>query len=272
MPAFEACLEAVKAIPGGDNLELVVVDNASDDGSPAKVREFFPDCNPIVNEKNLGFAAACNRGAQEAAGEYLLFLNPDVTIDPGAVGVLLEACEQQPDAGLVSGRLRFPDGSFQATCRKFPRVTNLIFSRGSLFSRMFGGGIDRDGRYTLPDYRETTEVASVAATMLMVKKELLDRLGGFDPRFFMFMEDTDLSLRVSQIGSRNYVVPSAGGVHAWGGGSRAGRIQRLRHHHLSLWRYFLKHHPNGFSVIVLPVLLIAHLLLSVLLPGSGKRS
>jgi N-acetylglucosaminyl-diphospho-decaprenol L-rhamnosyltransferase len=105
----------------------------------------------------------------------------------------------------------------------------------------------------------------------MVRKELFDRLGGFDPRFFMFMEDTDLSLRVSQDGLRNFVVPSAGGAHAWGQGSRAGRLRRLRYHHFSLWRYFLKHYPNGFSVIVLPVLLTIHLLLSLLLSGGGKK-
>ncbi len=248
-----------------------MVDNASDDSSPDRVRELFPDCTPIINDRNEGFAAACNRGAKAAAGEYLLFLNPDVEIDPGAIKSLIETFERHPEAGLVSGRLRFPDGSFQATCRKFPTIANLIFSRGSMFSRMFNGGVDRQGRYTLPDYDETTEVPSVAATLLMVRKELFDRLGGFDPRFFVFMEDTDLSLRVSQTGSKNLVVPSAGGVHAWGQGSRAGRFKRRSHHHQSLWRYFLKHHPNGFSVIVLPALLTLNLLLSLLWPGGGRR-
>ncbi|MCP4684641.1 MAG: glycosyltransferase family 2 protein [bacterium] len=271
LPALSDCLEALKEVPEAGLFELILVDNASADGSPEKVRETFPDCRIVTHENNLGFAAACNRGAQEAAGEYLLFLNPDVIVDPGAIDALLRATEQTPDAGLVSGRLRFPDGSFQATCRKFPTITNLVFSRGSLFSRLLGGGADRESRYTLPDYEVTTEVPSVAATLLMIRKDLFDRLEGFDSRFFMFMEDTDLSLRASQTGARNFVVPSAGGVHAWGRGSRAGRFRRLRHHHFSLWQYFLKHLPNGFSVIVLPVLLTVHMALSILLPARGKR-
>ena len=258
-------------MPQAERPELIVVDNASDDGSPAMAREFFPDCRLVINDRNLGFAAACNRGAEEAAGVYLLFLNPDVEIDPQAVGFLLAAFEQHPEAGLISGRLRFPDGTFQATCRNFPTITNLVFSRGSLFSRLFCEGVDRQGRYTLPDYDSTTEVPSVAATLLMVRKDWFDRLGGFDTRFFMFMEDTDLSLRAAQTGSRNFVVPSAGGVHAWGRGSKAGWFRRQRHHHLSVWRYFLKHYPNGFSVVVLPVLLTINLLLSLLISGRGRR-
>lgn len=271
LPALNGCLEALHATPGSDRLELVVVDNASHDGSPEAVKERFPDCSILTNDKNRGFAAACNQGAQAAGGEYLLFLNPDVQIDPGAIDELLKAFEQFPEAGLVSGRLRFPDGTFQATCRNFPTVANLVFSRGSLFSRLFGEGIDRKGRYTLSDYKATTEVPAVAATMLMVRRELFDRLGGFDPRFFMFMEDTDLSYRIFLHGRKNYVVPSAGGGHAWGSGSPAGRFRRQRLHHHSLWQYFLKHQPNGFSVIVLPVLLLFNLLFSMLLPGGGKR-
>jgi len=85
------------------------------------------------------------------------------------------------------------------------------------------------------------------------------------------MEDTDLSYRAFLHGKKNFVVPSAGGVHAWGRGSRAGRFRRQCLHHSSLWKYFLKHHPNGFSIIVLPVLLLFNLLLSTLLPGGGKR-
>lgn len=271
LPALTDCLQALKAVPDADRPELVVIDNASNDGSPDQARKVFPKCRVLVNERNTGFAAACNRGAKEAAGEYLLFLNPDVEIDSDAVGRLLAAFEQRSDAGLVSGRLRFPDGTFQATCRRFPTITNMIFSRGSLFSRWSGSGADKQGRYTLPDYDQNTEVPSVAATMLMVRKELFDRLGGFDVRFFMFMEDTDLSLRAFQSGCKNYVVPAAGGVHAWGLGSRAGRFRRLRHHHLSVWRYFLKHYPNGFSVIALPVLLTLNFLLSLLIPGRGRR-
>ncbi|MCX6834819.1 MAG: hypothetical protein NTW07_06755, partial [candidate division Zixibacteria bacterium] len=125
---------------------------------------------------------------------------------------------------------------------------------------------------TLPDFRETTEVPAVAATMTMVRRALFAEAGGFDKRFFMFMEDTDLSLRLHQLGHRNLFTPTAGGVHHWGKGARAGRTRRAYYHHVSLWKYFLKHFPNGFSVMLLPVLLLANFLLVTILSTRGARS
>jgi GT2 family glycosyltransferase len=85
----------------------------------------------------------------------------------------------------------------------------------------------------------------------------------------MYMEDTDLSLRLHQAGYVNLFVPSAGAVHYWGEGGRQGRVRRLWRHHMSVWKYFLKHYPNGFSVILLPVLLAANFCLSVLFSSGG---
>jgi len=97
--------------------ELIVVDNASEDASRDEVAKRFPRARIIANDSNLGFAAACNLGAKKATTEYLLFLNPDVQIDQDAVGKLQQVLDSRRDAGLVAGRMRFPDGQFQATCR-----------------------------------------------------------------------------------------------------------------------------------------------------------
>jgi hypothetical protein len=148
----------------------------------------------------------------------------------------------------------------------------LIFSRGSALSGLLSSPDSRRERYTLPDFRETTEVPAVAATMTMVRRARFIEAGGFDKRFFMFMEDTDLSLRLHQLGHRNLFAPSAGGVHNWGKGSRAGRVRRAYYHHVSLWKYFLKHFPNGFSVMLLPVLLLANFLLVIAFSTRGARS
>jgi GT2 family glycosyltransferase len=250
--------------------EVIVVDNASTDNPAEVIAALFPAARTTVNERNIGFAAACNIGAKAAVEDYLLFLNPDVVIDPDAIERLLEAAEAHDRAGLVSGRLRFPSGSFQATSRRFPTIGNMIFSRGSAPARLFFKGDTAAGRYTLPDAPETTPVPAVAATLALVRRELFERAGGFDERFFMFMEDTDLSLRLEQAGHVNLFVPAAGGVHRWGEGARVGRWRRLWHHHLSLWKYFLKHFPNGFSVLVLPVLLLVNLVLRALMPEPVK--
>jgi GT2 family glycosyltransferase len=271
LPALTDCLESLGPAAAGLSFELIVVDNNSSDAGTGIVTERFPDSQIIENQTNRGFAAACNQGAKAASGEFLLFLNPDVQVDPGAVRALVEVAHVTDRAGLVSGRLRNPDGSFQATCRQFPTIQNMIFSRGSVFSRWFGPG-RATARYTLPDSPETTEVSAVAATLVLINRELFVTMRGFDERFFMFMEDTDLSFRLYLADYHNLFAPTAGGVHRWGYGSDAGRIRRLRYHHLSIWKYFLRHFPNGFSVLLLPFLLFVNFCLKALFPVRAEDS
>jgi GT2 family glycosyltransferase len=158
--------------------------------------------------------------------------------------------------------MRFPDGTFQATCRKLPHFKNMLYSRGSIFSKILGNG----HHYTLPDYDETTPIPAAAGTMMMIRNQLFKELGGFDKRFFMYMEDVDLCCRLSLQGYINYFVPSAGGVHLWGKGSRAGKFKRNLLHHYTLWKYFIKHHPSIRSYLLLPFILSLNLLLISLLP------
>jgi GT2 family glycosyltransferase len=258
-PIIKGCLVSLHKALRGIDAELVVVDNGSNDDSCEQIKQQFPDANIIVNKRNRGFAAACNQAVKEAEGEFVLFLNPDVRLDFGCLDSLRSAIQEDDKAGAVVPRMRYPDDSFQATCRRFPTMYNMLFSRGSVLTKLFGGS----HIYTLGDYPETTIVDATAATVLMIRLSLLVRIGGFDERFFLYMEDTDLCLRLKSLGYRNYFVPSAGGVHDWGQGSNAGGIARACRHHLSVWRYFLKHSPNGFSLLVLPMILIMNLALVI---------
>lgn len=272
LPILSDCLRHLRDAAAQHEPEVIVVDNRSVEDPTETVVAFFPRAEVVRNGRNIGFARACNMGAELATGSLLLFLNPDVLVDPEAPS-RLTAAAARPDAGLVAGRLRWPDGRFQATCRHFPRPANLLFSRGSLLTRLFGDAVASAGQtYTLPDYEVVTEVPAVAGTLLLVSRAVFERAGGFDGRFFMFMEDTDLSLRVHRAGFRNLFVPDGGGVHDWGRGSSAGGIRRAWWHHWSLWQYFLKHEANGFSLIFLPFLLAIHLCLIVLLMPFTSRS
>jgi GT2 family glycosyltransferase len=250
---------------------LIIVDNASTDASLEEVERLTPSAHVVRNDRNVGFAAACNQGAEVARGEYLLFLNPDVVLDTGSVSILVAETQAHPKAGLISGRLRNPDGSFQATCRRFPTIGNMVFSRGSVLSRLLGRAESESGRYTLEDFAQTTEVPAVAATFVLIRRNLFDEIGRFDTRFFMYMEDTDLSFRLHLHDRVNLFVPSAGGTHRWGEGSGEGRIRRLWWHHHSVWKYFLKHIPNGFSVVVLPILLASNLIVQILFGARSRR-
>lgn len=270
LPALADCLHGLRAElrPAVD--EVILVDNRSTDQSVATARQIIPGVHVIPNTKNRGFAKACNQGAEAARGEFLLFVNPDVLLDTGAITELRRALREHPEGGLAAARMRFADGRFQPTCRVFPTATNILFSRGSAVSRWFG-----KSWYTLPDYGETTEVEAVAATCVMIRRSVFNKMDGFDERFFMFMEDTDLSLRLYRSGYANLFVPTAGGSHGWGTGASAGRLRRAWLHHHSVWQYFLKHAPNGFSMILLPVLLGINFMVIAIVPprrtnGKGK--
>jgi len=264
-PTLADSLKSLKAAVAGRDYELILVDNNSTDDSIGATREIFSDAIVIESGRNLGFARACNLGAGKATGEFLLFHNPDLQIDPEAIDLMIETTRNKHKAGAVAGRMRFPDGSFQPTCRKFPTARNMLFSRGSALSRL----VKKPTNYTLPDYETTTEVDAVAGTLLMIRTELFRESGGFDPRFFMYMEDTDLCLRLKQAGYHNYFEPGAGGVHLWGKGSQASSFMRDRYHHMSVWKYFLTHQPNGFSVFVLPIILGTNLLLKLLIRADN---
>jgi GT2 family glycosyltransferase len=272
LPALTACLEALAASAVADRCEVIGVANASTDQSAAEFERLVPGVVVIRNAANVGFARACNQGAAVAGGEYLLFLNPDTRVDADAVATLWQAARQDARAGLVSGRLRFPDGRFQPTCRELPTLGNMLFSRGSLVSRFGGGKAGSRQQYTLSDSDRTAEVPAVAATMVMIKRAVFEQVGGFDPRFFLFMEDTDLSLRLREAGYHNLYVPAAGAVHLWGEGSRVGRGNRLRHHHCSVWKYFCKHRPGAVSYLLLPMALLVNFVLTLLVPArEGRR-
>jgi GT2 family glycosyltransferase len=146
----------------------------------------------------------------------------------------------------------------------------MILSRGSAITKLFSDPDTKTNSYTLGDSPTNMAVPAVAGTVALISRDLFRTLKGFDERFFLYMEDTDLCGRLVQSGYQNWFVPTAGAVHEWGKGSAAGKMVRLYRHHISVWKYFLKHFPNGFSVVVLPFLLAGNFGISILLTGFIK--
>lgn len=221
------CLRSVRAQTTAP-CELIVLDNASSDGSAAAIAAEFPDVMLLAEAANHGFAKANNIAATHAKGEYLLLLNPDTVVLEGALDKLLAFARRAPEARIWGGRTVFADGSPNpASCwRKmdlwnlFCRATGLtgIFPNNPVFNAEAYGGWNR---------MTEREVDIVTGCLFLLRRDDWQTLGGFDPAFFMYGEEADLCLRARQvIGARPRVTPEAVIVH-YGGASEKVRTDKI---------------------------------------------
>lgn len=260
------CLAALTAGIDPPAVEVIIVDNPGDQTPSPDAPDAIP-VTRLATPRRIGFGAACNLGASQARGEMLLFLNPDVTVDPSTLRCLFDESLSRGGDTAIVGRLRYPDGRFQPACRTFPTLGNLLRSRGSVVGRLFGAG----RRYTLPDYPEATVVEAAAAALMLLPTDTFRRLSGFDERFFMYLEDTDLCYRLHCLGGRVVYAPQAGAVHQWGHATGRYRFRRIVWHHHSVWRYFRKHFGLSAALIVSPFLSINCILSLVVELGRLHR-
>lgn len=211
-------------------IEVLVVDNASSDGSAAAIRAHRLAPRLLAFSQNIGFAAANNRAASEARGRYLLLLNPDTVVRQGALAHLLAIAADRPAAGIWGGRTFFADGRLNpSSCwgrmtawSLFCRASGLaaLFPNRELFNPEGYGGWRRDS---------VREVDIVSGCFLLIARELWSTLGGFDPTFFMYGEDADLCLRARRLAARPAITPEAIIIHVGGASepAQAGKMQKL---------------------------------------------
>lgn len=217
--------------------EIIVVDNESDDDSVARLEAAgLPRVRVVRSGANLGYGAGINRGVTVGRAGHVLVCNPDLLLDQGCIAALAARLDAEPALGIVAPRLRNPDGSIYVSGRPFPSVQDAL---GHAFVGLVWRGNPWSRRYlqTGWDRSEAADVDWASGALLLVRRSTFDQLGGFDERFFMFMEDVDLCWRARQLGWRVAVEPTAGAVHMVGA-SRAARPYRMvLAHHRSLWRY-----------------------------------
>lgn len=254
---IEACLAATARAAGGMPIEVRVVDNASADGT-ADILRRHPEVQWTAEPVNRGFGAACNRAMRGARGEYLLFLNPDTEPAPGSVARLLEHVAAHPEIGLAGPRFCDPAGEPRREVRRFPTFRSALYQFTALrYLGLFSGSY-RAYRCEGFDYVRAASVEQIMGAAMLGRREVLDRLGGFDERFFMYYEDVDLCLRVRQAGLEVAYVPEAEVRHAAGhSAEQAPRLvlcQRL----CSLMKFFAKHRGRTalFRALFLPLLLL----------------
>lgn len=210
-------------------MQVIVWDNASADGSAEAVAERFPQVELHRSPDNLGFAAGNNRAAETATGEWLLLLNSDTETLPGAIQNLLDFAKANPQAGIVGGRTLFADGSLNATSC-FNRMTVWsLFCYSTYLSQIFAGNplFDTE-RVAGKMMGEVRQVDVVTGCFFLLKTALWRDLGGFDLRYFMYAEETDLCLRAGKMGYRPMVTPAATIIHHGGASAISSATKQLQ--------------------------------------------
>lgn len=242
---LEQALISLERALRGISHEIFVVDNASVDGSVAHVRHRFPQVILIENSQNLGFGRANNIALQRARGEFIVMINPDTVVQEDTFEKLLQFFETHPDAGAATCKIINPDGSFAIDCRhSIPtpaialwKVLGLskIFPRSKTFARYNLTYLDPDGTYPVP---------AISGSFMMVKKAVLDVVGFFDERFFMYCEDIDLCQRINQGGGKIYYVPSTQIIHYKGESTKKNNIDYVITFNKALYQFFEKHYAG----------------------------
>ena len=217
------CLASIqKHAPAGTT--TWVVDNASTDGTVELVGERFPDVHLITNDRNLGFAAAANIAIREGSAPYVLALNPDAELRAGTLGPLLELMHERSEVGIAGCCLERPDGSFDhASRRSFPTVLGALGHLSGVGRRVRGGPL---AQYRAPAV-ERGPVDAVNGAFMLLRRAALDEVGLFDERYWMYMEDVDLSFRFKKAGWTTWYEPSVTALHVKHGTSGDTRSTAL---------------------------------------------
>jgi N-acetylglucosaminyl-diphospho-decaprenol L-rhamnosyltransferase len=230
--------------------EIVVVDNASADGSDRRIASAFPDVRLLRNDRNLGFAAPVNRGVRATSTPYVFVVNQDATVKAGSLAALERALDAHPRAAAAGALVRNPDGTVQPTKRSFPSFGQAILHGIVGIFRPSNRGT-RAYLQSDDDFSTDRTVDWVAGPAMALRREAFDAVGGFDEAFFFFVEDVDLCKRFWDAGFEVWFVPGAEVTHAWGGSWTKRPLRFMWMHQRNLFRYVTKHY-RGAWVLAYP--------------------
>jgi N-acetylglucosaminyl-diphospho-decaprenol L-rhamnosyltransferase len=233
------CLQSIYAHPPLCEFEVWVVDNASSDGSEAAIRDCFRGVELIENQANTGFAHANNQAIRRSSGQYVLLLNSDTIVGPDALNVMVKSMEAHPDAGIVGGSILNADGSPQFSYGRFPSLLSETASAWGIDNRCPISM--KHSKQRRPD-REVMETDWVMGAAMMVRREVLDRVGLLDESYFMYSEEIDLAYRARRGEWKIYVLRDARIVHLGQQSSKQAPAAMKAQLFRSKVLYFQKHH------------------------------
>jgi N-acetylglucosaminyl-diphospho-decaprenol L-rhamnosyltransferase len=252
--AGSALSECVASLEREAVREIVVVDNGSTDDSLEGLGAANPDLRVLRTGRNLGYGGGVNYGAKQTACELLLVCNPDLVLQPGALGAMTERLVQDPSLGLVGPALVTPAGALHPSGRDFPtlRRSSVQAALGVLFPK---NSFSRRYREANQARAETGIVDWVTGACFLVRRQAFSAVGGFDDRYFMYVEEVDLCWRLARAGWRTGYEASARVLHLAGVSTAAVPYRMIVSHHLSLWR-FARRTTYGSDRIFLPLVAV----------------
>lgn len=239
--AVEECLESLRRHPPSGRYEVIVIDNASEDGTPEAINERFDSVRVVANEENVGYSRGVNQGIRLSTGAMILIINPDIVVTEQSIDRLLSFMAQTPDAGIAGAKLIYPDGRLQYSCRSFYTMQALLLRRtflGRLFPR---ARALREHLLMDYDHESPRRVDWLIGACMMVRREAIERVGRMDERFFLYFEDIDWCYRMKNQGWSVYYVPDSLMIHRYERSSAKSILKRpFVIHMLSLLRYYEK--------------------------------
>ncbi len=247
---LSATLDSLFATASDLAPEVYVVDNGSTDGSPARVRDAYPQVTLIEAGANLGFARANNLALRQARGRYALLLNPDIELHPGAIETALAYLDEHPDVGIVGPRVLLPNGQLDKPCRrsfKTPAIylyktigLSALRPNSARFNRYYMGYLPEDA---------LTEVDAVIGAFLMIRRECMQEIGLLDERFFIYCEDEDWCFQAKRHGWKVVYHPDAVVIHHKGSSTRKRRVRMVLEWHKAIYQFHRKNMAHDYSPV-----------------------
>ncbi len=266
---LQNCLLSIRKACEKIDHEIIVVDNASDDGSVELIKKNFPEIILIESQTNLGFSRANNLGLSRSNGKYICLINPDTIVEENTFEIMINFMDRHSEVGLAGCKILNPDGTFQLACRRsfptpwvaFTKIVGLskLFPKSKLFAKY---------NLTFLDENQSYEVDAVSGSFMFLRREVYKNVGGLDESFFMYGEDLDYCYRVKKAGYKVYYVHSTQIIHFKGESTKRSNIDELKHFYDAMKFFVRKHFSSSF---IMELILQIAITLRSFIAFIGKR-
>jgi GT2 family glycosyltransferase len=254
------CLKSLNSSGRGKSIEIIVVDNASTDGSPEAVEKDFPGVKLVRNKTNRGFATANNIGIEESNGRYVCLINSDIKVMGNCLERLRDYMDSKSSIGILGPKILNPDMTLQCSCRSFPSLWN-NFCTATGISRIFAQTRLFSGEQMFFFKHDVVSRVNVlVGCFLMVKREALNQVGPLDNRFFIYAEDIDWCRRFWNAGWEVVFFPEAQAIHYRGRSSSNAPTKFTIEQDRAVLQYWKKYHQIPSQVAILFIMVLKHVL------------